>query len=358
MEPTLKKIQEINGYLLGNAKLENDLGLMHGKLGLSIYFHQLARKTENKDFQKIAENLVEEISEKLGIAKLSMDFENGLAGISWGISYLVKSGFVEADLDDVLGELDDQIYRFLEDQKANLTSNFKNGLIGFLFYCLDRLDSALKSGHSSNIYIFQKLGSELLNQLGQLVEEERLREREPSLFSVFWDIPLTLIVLAKSKRLQVHPKKVDRILDCLNPYLNSLFPILHSNRLYLLLGIESVLKESENSDLRNHALFLERSIDMNVIYNFECKNLNVGIMDGVCGLGLIGKELEVLTAKNHFIPSYEMIFNKISNAVFWEDDNFYSSLRENIGLFSGLSGIGFTLLEFLELGEEFKSVKN
>ncbi|REG84538.1 lanthionine synthetase LanC family protein [Algoriphagus antarcticus] len=262
MEQALEKLQEINGYLLENAKGENGLGLLNGKLGLIIYFYHLARKTEDQEFLEVAENLVGEIFEKLREAKLPADFENGLAGIAWGISYLVNSDFVEADLDDTLGDLDDRIFKFLEDQKGKLPANLRNGIIGYLFYCFDRLENSLKSGHQSNIYIFQNLGARLLNQLGQLIEEEKLQDREPQLFSLFWDLPLVLIVLEQSKRLQVNPKKAERILDYLLPTLLSIFPSLHSNRLYLLLGIESVLKEIDQPYLRKHAMFLKRSIDM------------------------------------------------------------------------------------------------
>lgn len=349
MEQALEKIQEINGYLLENAKKENGLGLLNGKLGLSIYFYYLARKTENQEFLETAENLIGEVYEKLSEAKLSADFENGLAGIAYGISYLVNSDFVEADLDDTLGELDDRIFKFLEDQKDKLPANLRNGIIGYLIYCLDRLESSLKSGHQSNVYIFQKLAAGLLNQLGQLIEEEKLQDREPQLFNIFWDLPLVLIVLAKAKSLEVNVHKVDRILDYLLPNLLSLFPCLHSNRLYLLLGIESVLKEVDHPDLRKHGLFLKGSIDMRTIFSSECKNLNIHVFDGVGGLRLIGEKLAEITGDNFFIPSDGLIFDKINEAVCWGKADFYSPFKESIGLASGLSGVAWALLESLEV---------
>lgn len=351
MKQALEKIQEINGYLLENAKEEHGLGLLHGKLGLSIYFYHLARKTNDQQFQEEAENLIEGIFEKLSEAKLPADFENGLAGIAYGISHLVNSDFVEADLDDTLGELDDRIFKFLEDQKTNLSTNFRNGIIGYLFYCLDRLESSLKSRHQSNTFIFQKLGAGLLNQLGQLIEEEKLQDREPQLFNIFWDLPLVLIVLGRSKRLQVNPKKAERMLDYLLPTLLSLFPSLHSNRLYLLLGIESVLKEVDHFDLRKHGLFLKGSIDMETIFSAECKNLNIHVFDGVGGLRLIGEKLAEITGDNSFIPSVGLIFDKINKSVCWGESDFYNPFKKSIGLVSGLSGIGWTLLESMEVAD-------
>jgi len=356
MEQALEKLHEINGCLVENAKGENGLGLLHGKLGLSIYFFQLARKTENQEFLEAAENLIGEIFEKLSEAKFPTDFENGLAGIAWGISYLVNSDFVEADLDDTLGELDDRIFKFLEDQKTNLPANFRSGIIGYLAYCLDRLENSLKSGHTSNIYIFQKLGAGLLNQLGQLVEEEKLQDREPQLFNIFWDLPLTLIVLGKAKKLQVNSAKAERILDYILPSLISLFPSLHSNRLYLLLGIESVLKEIENPFLRRHALFLKSNIDMKSIFNAEFKNLNICVMDGASGLRLIAKMLVEITGDNSLLPSSELLFDKINKSVNWDDTEFSNQFRKSIGLVSGLSGIGLALVEILATKKISKTI--
>lgn len=357
MKQALEKLKEINGYLLENANEENGLGLLHGKLGLSIYFYHLARKTENQEFHLVAENLVGELFEKLSEAKLPIDFENGLAGIACGISYLVNSDFVEADLDETLGELDDRVYKFLEVQKTNLPADLKSGILGYLTYCLVRLENSLKSGHTSNIYIFQKLGAELINQLGQLVEEEKLQEREPQLFSLFWEFPIVLILLARSKRLQVNSKKIERIFDYLLPSLLSFFPRLHSNRLYLLLGIESVLKEIDSPDLRKHALFIKESIDKEVIFYSECKSLNICILDGVSGLRLIGEKLAELTGDKSIIPSNELIFHKINESVYWGEAEIYSSFKKSIGLVSGLSGIGWALLENLEVAEKPDIVK-
>ncbi|PZX59385.1 lanthionine synthetase-like protein [Algoriphagus ratkowskyi] len=362
MEQALKKLHEINRYLMENAKQENGLGLLNGKLGLSIYFFHLARNTDNKEFLETAENLVVEVFEKLSEAKLPADFENGLAGIVFGISYLVNSDFVEADLDDTLRELDDKIFKFLEDQNGKLPAAINNGIIGYLIYCLDRLESSLKSGHQSNIYIYHKLGAQLLNQLGQLIEEEKLQDREPQLFNIFWDLPIILILLAKSKLLLVNTKKAERILDYLLPNLISVFPRLHSNKLYLLLGIESVLREFETPELRKHALLLKRSVDMDTVINVECRNLNIRILDGASGLRLIADKLVEITGDKSFIPSDELIINKINNAVCWGDDDFYSPFKKSNGLVSGMSGIGWVLLEILsdvadfEVGEKSDNV--
>ncbi|MBN3584799.1 hypothetical protein JYB64_20575 [Algoriphagus aestuarii] len=347
-----EKLHEINCYLLRNSKDENELGLFNGKLGLTIYLYNLAHKSESQNIQEMADNLIGEIYEKIGSSKLSTDFSSGLAGIAWGISHLVNSDFVDADLDDTLSELDDKIFKFLNVQKGDFSVNIQSGLIGYLFYCLDRLENSLKSKHSSNIYIFHMLGASLLNQLGQLIEEEKYQDKEPQSFSLFWDLPLVLIVLTKAKKLKVNANKVDRIVDFLLPSLLSLLPRLHSNRVYLLLGIESILVEIHNSSLRNHADLLKNSINLKSIIYKEYNNLNICLVDGICGLKLIGNRLSEITGENSFVPTGEQVLQKINLAACWEDNDFYSHFKKSIGLFSGLSGIGWILLEDLNVVEK------
>ncbi|RAI86790.1 lanthionine synthetase-like protein [Algoriphagus yeomjeoni] len=353
MVKALEKLQEINGCLMGIAKGENELGLLNGKLGLSIYFYHFARKTGNPDFLEEAENLIEEIFEKLSEAKLPADFENGLAGIAYGISYLVNLDFVDADLDNTLGDLDDRIFKFLEDQKGKLSANLRNGLLGYLIYSLDRLESSLKSGHQSNTYIFQKLSAGLINQLGQLIEEEKFQDREPQLFNIFWDLPIVLILLAKAKSLEINVFKVDRILDFLLPNLLALYPRLNSNRLYLLLGVETVLKKINHLGLRKHALFLKESIDMETIFNSECKNLNISVTDGASGLRLIGEKLNKIYGDiESILISDEHVLNKINKSACWGGNDFYNPFKKSIGLSSGLSGVAWALIEMLEVEEK------
>ncbi|WP_057938616.1 lanthionine synthetase LanC family protein [Algoriphagus resistens] len=348
MKEVLNKFDEINRRLTEGAIEECGMGLLNGKLGLCIYFFHLARQTGKAEYQEMAENLISEVYENLGKNKTSTDFEMGLAGIGWGISHLVSSGYVDADLDEALEELDDEIYVFLVDNIGSVPSNSRNGIIGYIFYCLVRIEHSSKTGNETNIYIFKKLASELFNQLGQLIEEEKIQDREPILFSIYWDLPLILILISKAKSLNINRFKLERILDYLTPILVSLYPNLHSNRLYLLLGMEYALKEFENSSLRRHSALLKQSIDVVEVVNTELKNLNISVSDGVCGLYFISKELSKITQDETFLIPAELIGRKINNAICWRDLEFYSPFLKSIGIISGLAGLGLTLLEFIE----------
>src|SRR5690554_1095395 len=102
----------ITNTLLLNSSFIDNLGLMHGKMGISICFFHLARQTGNKIYEDYAGELIDEIYDEISI-HTPVDFKNGLAGIGWGIEYLAQNGFIEADTDIVLDEFDQQIFKEL-----------------------------------------------------------------------------------------------------------------------------------------------------------------------------------------------------------------------------------------------------
>src|SRR5690554_7486412 len=124
-----------------------------------------------------------------------------MAGIAWGLYYLIRNGYVDADADEILSEADDRIYRFLNENTVNLPVSLRRGLLGYLFYYTYRLACSTGSSDKANVYIFQRVCIDLINQIGQLVEEDKFHSREPALFTVFWDLPVLLMLLARVRAL-------------------------------------------------------------------------------------------------------------------------------------------------------------
>ena len=98
----------IANILLLNASFINNLGLLNGKMGISICFYHLAQKYNNEIYEAYAGKLIDEIYNEISL-NIHVDFENGLAGIGWGIEYLTHQGFINANTDKVLEEFDEAI---------------------------------------------------------------------------------------------------------------------------------------------------------------------------------------------------------------------------------------------------------
>ncbi|MGM0407453.1 MAG: lanthionine synthetase LanC family protein [Bacteroidota bacterium] len=146
MQLTISTGQRIINTLLLNASFIDNLGLMHGKMGISICFFHLARQTGNQIYEDYAGELIDEIYEEI-TTNTPVDFENGLAGIGWGIEYLVQNGFIEADTDEVLEEFDNRIFKELI-YNTPQENGLLNGLTGLGAYFLKRIQPACRQGRN------------------------------------------------------------------------------------------------------------------------------------------------------------------------------------------------------------------
>ena len=77
---TITKDRRTTNSLLLNGSFIDNLGLMNGKMGIAIYFFQLARQTNNQIYEGYAGELIEDIYEEIS-KNTPVNFENGLAGI-------------------------------------------------------------------------------------------------------------------------------------------------------------------------------------------------------------------------------------------------------------------------------------
>lgn len=144
-------LQRIVNVLLLNANSIDNPGLINGKMGIVIFLYHCARKTGNEMYENYAGELIDEIYEEIN-TKTPVDFPNGLTGIGWGIEYLVKNGFVKADTDEILTEIDDVIYRDMLQRPVLIGDS--NDLFGYGFYYIARLRR--KESNDNNLSTLQK----------------------------------------------------------------------------------------------------------------------------------------------------------------------------------------------------------
>jgi glycosyltransferase involved in cell wall biosynthesis len=126
-----ERLRRIANVLMLNASFIDNLGLLNGKMGIAIFFYHYARYTGSKILEDYAGELIDEIYEEIS-TNTPLDFANGLTGIGWGIEYLEQKGFLEADTDEILQDIDKTVY-----QKILLDFN-NNELQGYLLYYLNR----------------------------------------------------------------------------------------------------------------------------------------------------------------------------------------------------------------------------
>lgn len=348
--------QRITNALLLNASFIDNPGLMHGKMGIAIYFFHLARETENQIYEDYAGELIDEIYEEISITT-PLDLENGLAGIGWGIEYLAQSGFIEADTDEVLEEFDKSIIHEIIYHAPDDISILQ-GISGYITYFLKRI----KNGSKKKPVLKRALLKTIL-LLRKYIDKNDVGVnylwKEPEKFDITWNYSSVLWVLAELYHTGLYKKETGQIIQkFLSAFENhSSLPQLHSHRLLFALAIEKLRQlGNENlsdSDLTELSKQLITEIKREKIRE-ELEANSAFLQQGAYGVSLIYQQLFILTQ----IPLYE------NESSYWkscclelpESDQGYAGFfvdKKNednaFGILNGLAGIGLT---------EMKSVIN
>lgn len=342
-----RRLDDINNPLLKNANGINNIGLLNGKMGISIYFFHLAKVTESNEHQMFAENLIESIYREINSGIFIPDFENGLAGVGWGIEYCDQQGHIDSDTDLILSEIDNRLYKFLVgNQKLSLGVN--QGVIGYILYCLVRFERTETSNDRSNNYVFKRLLIELVNRIGECVEDRAFISEEPLLFDITWDLPICLIVLAEVRKLGIYDSKIDRVLEHLSPLVLSLCPRLHSHQIFLLLGMEVVHKQVQLPNWSRHIEHLKQKFLIPELLKQDFKDQHLYWLDGISGVSLLARLYYQLVQDDRFIFRNNDLIEKIGKSTYWEELKQDEFKQKNLGLLYGISGIGLELLQLLK----------
>jgi hypothetical protein len=139
MQPT-ETLSRLSRYLMLHTSHLNNVGLLEGKMGISIFFFQYSAYSKKKLYKQFAEELIREIYKEIH-TNLSYHFDDGLSGIAWGMEYLVRNKFVTGDTGMVLSGLDDKVLewdvRYIKDYSLD------KGLEGLAHYVIARCSGKL-----------------------------------------------------------------------------------------------------------------------------------------------------------------------------------------------------------------------
>lgn len=156
-------LQRIARYLMLHTSFTDNIGLFDGKMGVVLFFMNYSRYTRCKRYEKFAGELLDEIYEEIHI-DCSANFGNGLAGIVWGIEYLIRNQFVKAESNEILKELDDRILE--RDVRRVKDTSVESGLKGIAYYAISRCAEREYS------FIFNDYMIELVQTLKMTTEQD------------------------------------------------------------------------------------------------------------------------------------------------------------------------------------------
>jgi len=131
-----KDLQQIADMLLLNGTLTECPGLVHGKMGIAVFFFHYALHTGEELFADYAMDLIDEMLNQIHVNSLA-NYERGIAGIGVGIDYLIRNSFLNVE-DDICEDLDQRIVRAVLYDPCEDFSQY-NGLTGYGYYWITRL---------------------------------------------------------------------------------------------------------------------------------------------------------------------------------------------------------------------------
>lgn len=142
-----KDLQQTANMLLLNGTLTECPGLIHGKMGITIFFFHYAKHAKNQLFTDYALDIIGEMQRQLH-ANYRADYEKGIAGIGVGIDYLIQNNFFNVEK-DFFEDFDERVYRAVMYEPY---SNFGiyDGLTGYGRYWIIRLRREPSSIHAKD----------------------------------------------------------------------------------------------------------------------------------------------------------------------------------------------------------------
>lgn len=317
------------------STLDRDqLGLANGKMGYCIYFFWLNRIENNEEYNIVAERLIDDILENIDTLK-SIDIKNGLAGIGLGINYLIEEGYVTGNVNILLKNIDDLIFKHLNLPKYYTSIN-PLSTTQLLYYLCIRLKG--QKEHSESEYLFKEL---IIKTVNNLYEKINLKFSEEALsYNIDYLLPQFLYVLSKIYSLNFYNYRILKILEEMTPLIRSTIPLLHCNRLYLLWGLDSIDKQVEISGWRNHIKLLRRECHIEIIFNEELSNNNIFFYNGVASIYFLITGLHRYFTPKEISQYNQQIKQKIESSEIWnilETDPYY--FEDYKGLLNGFCGV-------------------
>ena len=334
---------------------EEKIGLLNGKMGTCLFLFHSYKATGNILYKEHTEALLNDIYKN--ITPSSPTFESGLAGIGWGIEYLINNEFCKGNSNDILREIDSCIFR-LHQEKEKITLNLTTGLGGYLLYIIKRIENNKKYERNSIRKEQALINQDLFRQIIDRINTEAAsaffflnKDLYIDFFNVF---PHIIYIMRKALSLNLYNEKILCILKqwAFNFEVSS--PRLHIHRLLLAISLKEANDSLEVPIFNQVINNLLSSINYEIL-STEYNPYSFSLIDGWHGFVFTLKKASITFDKN--IPNYESLDKiryktiQIHKTAF---ENYIDKLQDpskdmtmpRLGIKSGLAGAGLLYLFF------------
>lgn len=317
-------------------------GLFAGKAGVSLSLYLSSKHGYYPEAEHKADEILESlINEMPKISDLS--FDRGLTGIGFAINILHKEEYINGDIDDILYNIDASLYKFLckKENEINLVTDFSNGLIGYLVYCISRLENPMHKKECMQHFILEAAIRIIIDRLYVLMSRDFVQMIKDLHTMLIWKFPILFYCLSRVYILGIYRNKISCIVNDWSFYICGLLPHYNINRLALANSlsylnanlhnkkIESQIKILYDS-INSHEICSEFETDINCInggwiYAIVCLTISEQFIDKDSS-----KFKDLCALRNYIIDVFRDRF---------EEELQKSNEISNISLINGLCGI-------------------
>lgn len=331
MDLPISSLHEKLIFLLQNKSMP--LGLADGKMGYCIYFYYLNSAYNNNQYREIADKLLDDVFENINLIN-TIDVKNGLAGIGLGINYLIKGNYVKGDVNNILNNVDDIIFKHLSYPKYSEKIDSLS-LIRILYYLCIRFKDQ-KQG-SENDYLYKELIIQTVNNLYEHLSPKF--QEEPLSYNTDYLLPQLLFILSKIYQLDFYNYRLIKIIEEVSYKVLSTFPTLHANRLYLLWAINVLNKLIKDEKWEKHLILLKEQTNIEHIFNHEIRNKNIYFRNGVISIYYLINSLADYFDQRQLEMIKGQMINKIKFSEVWNllQTNL-EYFKQHMGLYNGFTG--------------------
>lgn len=236
-----------------NLKPLKSNGLINGKMGYTIFLYEASRYFRNKEYEKMAERVLEEVI--MNPPQIQLDISTGLSGIGIGMLYLIQNKYCNVSSIFFKG-MDNIIYKELID-KENTNETL---LFDVLSYYAQKNDSLLKG--KRNVLESEVL-IRLVNQVCSILPKYTVNLRKDTCFDLYDRAYYTIDTLLKLYQRGLCNEKILRTFMELVEIATSLIPKMHFNRLNLAITLFRINGLLKNESVSKYINMLLGNIDTN-----------------------------------------------------------------------------------------------
>lgn len=333
----------INSLLASSFQKDASLGLAHGKMGGCLYFYYLSRAQNSPDYRITAEKLLADIFGNIRTVE-GLDMKNGLGGIGLGIHYLIKNKYVQGDVNKILRDIDDTVFKDFTDTRTSFRTNIA-ACIHILLYLSVRLPALDEDSEQG--FLLRELAIQTINVSCNRIGLELFDE--PAAFRSDYMLPLYIYVLGKMAGIGFYNHRIARILGEISSEILSRVPRLHANRLYLMAALNYAARHLTLDGWAQHILLLKQQIDFDVILDREIQSWNIFIDGGFAGVRLLADSSPELFSCSELSGIKQKIDRKTRSSQSVKQAWDLDTITPYKGLLNGFPGVALTRDNLLQI---------